>query len=64
MPLYEFKCHKCGNLGEFLLKFGEKPDSCPDCGGEWEKLYSANAPVMNSDVPACDPKGCPSAGPG
>lgn len=30
MPIYEYKCKKCGSQFEKLVFGGEKPD-CPDC---------------------------------
>lgn len=35
MPLYEYKCSKCGHLLECLQKFGDPaPKSCPTCHEE------------------------------
>ena len=35
MPLYEFKCKKCGNRFERIQKFSDPdPTSCPECGGK------------------------------
>lgn len=42
MPLYEYKCKKCGHRFEKILKFSDKPiKKCPDCGGAVEQLISA-----------------------
>lgn len=42
MPLYEYKCKKCGHRFERILKFSDKPiKKCPDCGGAVEQLISA-----------------------
>jgi len=43
MPIYEFKCKKCGNLYESLCfrSNGEDKGPCPHCGGnESEKQLS------------------------
>jgi putative FmdB family regulatory protein len=33
MPLYEYKCKKCGHHFERIVKFSDKPmKKCPDCG--------------------------------
>lgn len=43
MPIYEFKCKKCGNLYESLCfrSSGEDKGPCPSCGGnESEKQLS------------------------
>ena len=42
MPLYEYKCKKCGHHFERIVKFSDKPmKKCPDCGGAVEQLISA-----------------------
>lgn len=35
MPLYEFRCEKCGHVHERLCRMGEngKGLACPECGG-------------------------------
>ena len=44
MPLYEYKCHKCGKTFEMLQKFSDEPVTIhADCGGDVEKLVSAPA---------------------
>ena len=44
MPLYEYKCHKCGKKFEVIQKFSDEPlHTHPECGGEVEKLFSAPA---------------------
>ncbi len=45
MPIYEFKCKKCGNEFEkFVLSYSQIKDvKCPKCGGEVEKKVSACA---------------------
>ena len=39
MPIYEFKCKKCGNLYETLCfrSNGEDKGPCPACGGNESK---------------------------
>ncbi|MEW6034329.1 MAG: zinc ribbon domain-containing protein [Chloroflexota bacterium] len=44
MPIYEFKCQRCGNVSEFLLSGPSdgKKLACPDCGSQnLERLISA-----------------------
>ena len=42
MPLYEYKCHRCGKTFETIQKFSDKPLKVhPECGGEVERLLSA-----------------------
>ncbi|HUO27291.1 MAG TPA: zinc ribbon domain-containing protein [Candidatus Aquilonibacter sp.] len=44
MPLYEFKCKKCGHTFEKIQKFSDpKPKKCPECGGPVEQVISAPA---------------------
>ena len=42
MPIYEFKCQKCGHLFDyFARKVNEKASKCPECGAaEVEKQFS------------------------
>ncbi|HTT62831.1 MAG TPA: FmdB family zinc ribbon protein [Bryobacteraceae bacterium] len=44
MPLYEYKCAKCGEVFELLQKFSDEPlYEHPGCGGRVEKLLSPAA---------------------
>lgn len=44
MPLYEYRCHKCGQRFEAIQKFSDAPLTVhADCGGEVERLISAPA---------------------
>jgi putative FmdB family regulatory protein len=44
MPLYEYKCAKCGEVFELIQKFSDEPlHEHPGCGGAVEKLVSAAA---------------------
>ncbi len=43
MPLYEFKCKKCGGINEFLANLGEEAESfvCKNCkSADLEKVLS------------------------
>jgi len=41
MPIYEYKCQKCGEAFEFLARGAEKP-KCPNCGSRrLKKLVSS-----------------------
>ncbi len=43
MPVYEFKCQKCGNKYELRLGFFHKKEAekCPQCGNNSpERIYS------------------------
>ena len=44
MPLYEYKCDKCGTVFEVIQKFSDEPLHVHDqCGGTVERLISASA---------------------
>ncbi|HHO67884.1 MAG TPA: zinc ribbon domain-containing protein [Gammaproteobacteria bacterium] len=43
MPIYEYRCRKCGHEFEKLQKISDEPlKTCPECGADaLEKLVSA-----------------------
>jgi putative FmdB family regulatory protein len=44
MPLYEYKCHSCGEVFEVLQKFSDEPLTVHEkCGGSLERLISPPA---------------------
>lgn len=44
MPLYEYKCLKCGRRVEKIQKFSDAPLTiCESCGGKLEQLISSPA---------------------
>lgn len=44
MPLYEYRCRKCGHRFERIRKFSDPPvRRCPECGGAVEQLLSRSA---------------------
>jgi putative FmdB family regulatory protein len=44
MPLYEYRCHGCGETFEVIQKFSDKPLELHEgCGGEVERLISPSA---------------------
>ena len=41
MPIYEYKCGKCGKIIEITQKFSDVPlTKCPSCSGKLSKLIS------------------------
>ena len=43
MPIYEYKCNKCGEIMEEIQKFSDPPlKKCSHCGGKLNKLMSLN----------------------
>ncbi|MBV8050312.1 MAG: zinc ribbon domain-containing protein [Acidobacteriaceae bacterium] len=44
MPLYEYKCKKCGHRFERIQKFSDPHvKKCPKCGGPVEQVLTAPA---------------------
>ncbi len=44
MPLYEYRCRKCGKVVEKIQKMSDRPlNKCEACGGKLERLVSAPA---------------------
>lgn len=44
MPIYEYKCHQCGQKFEVRQRISEEPlKTHENCGGEVERLISAPA---------------------
>jgi len=42
MPLYDYKCTKCGHIFEVMQKISEEPlKFCPQCKGQIRRLISA-----------------------
>jgi putative FmdB family regulatory protein len=56
MPLFAYRCSKCEESSELLVRGGEAP-VCPSCGStELEKQMSHFAPMKaaeSSGAPAC-----------
>ncbi len=47
MPIYEYRCCKCGKEFEEWQKFSDPPvDACPDCGGSASRLISHSTFVL------------------
>src|SRR5450755_3312116 len=44
MPIYEYKCEKCGDVFEVRQRFSDEPVTIHEkCGGQVEKLNSRSA---------------------
>jgi len=44
MPLYDYRCHQCGETFEVMQKFSDEPLKTHEvCGGNVERLISAPA---------------------
>ena len=43
MPIYEYKCRRCGRLSEVWQKLSDLPlNKCEACGGRVKKIISQN----------------------
>ena len=67
MPIYEFKCKKCGNVFEYLqFKSNEINAPCPACGdNNGEKLLSTFSSIASSGQECVEtslPSSCGSSG--
>ena len=63
MPIYEYKCTKCGKEFEVMQKMSEAPLTvCSSCGGELKKLITSTSFVLKgggwyvTDYPSPDRK--------
>ena len=46
MPVYEFKCTKCGAREEHILGFSdEQPSVCAVCGGQLKRAWSGRVHI-------------------
>jgi len=60
MPIYEYKCARCGEVFQELVRSSsdEKPLKCPKCGcKKSEKLFSVFAAQGNSSKSASGSSG-------
>jgi putative FmdB family regulatory protein len=49
MPLYDYRCSRCGHQFEFLVLKGKEPDGCASCGAASpERLLSL--PAIKSEA--------------
>ncbi len=68
MPIYEYKCQKCGGQSEFLENSGKRTKkTCEHCGSsDLQKLFSIFAPKINPGdskrCHGCTDYKCPHAG--
>jgi len=43
MPMYDFRCLKCGAIFERLSKMDAAPPPCPECGGATERKLTVES---------------------
>jgi putative FmdB family regulatory protein len=58
MPIYDYRCRKCGKTSEVLLRSPDSYVKCPGCGSDaMEKLISASYNIkvdrVTSDNTTC-----------
>jgi len=47
MPIYEYKCRKCGQVTELIEGAHDDPlKKCPSCAGKVERMMSAGAFIL------------------
>jgi len=56
MPIYEYRCKRCGERLEVLQRVGAGPEglACPSCGGE---ALEREASTFASAGAGCAPRG-------
>ncbi|MFA5553741.1 MAG: zinc ribbon domain-containing protein [Phycisphaerae bacterium] len=68
MPIFEYRCSKCGKIIEHFERNSDKsPKTCPNCGGKkMEKQFSVfSAQVKQGESKrcmSCSDAQCPHAG--
>ncbi|OHB50190.1 MAG: hypothetical protein A2Y10_07725 [Planctomycetes bacterium GWF2_41_51] len=63
MPIFEYKCEKCGKVSEFLEKSMNSKEihSCPSCGGKkLTKQFSTFSAQVKQPAAQSKCHGCPS----
>ncbi|MCK5226884.1 MAG: zinc ribbon domain-containing protein [Desulfobulbaceae bacterium] len=49
MPIYEYRCEKCGSEKELFVNFSDPKPICPECGAEeLKKLLSPTSSLSSS----------------
>jgi putative FmdB family regulatory protein len=46
MPIYEYKCKKCGKITEAIQKVSDPPLEKCECGGKLVKIVSRNSFIL------------------
>jgi putative FmdB family regulatory protein len=55
MPVYEYKCTKCGEIFELKLGFfhNKRSEKCPKCGGEEPRRVFSSFVIDTSTGGSC-----------
>lgn len=62
MPLYEYRCKKCGNISTYLERINQKAEhQCKSCGSDkMVKIYSSfQTSEKDKSVSSCPTGTCP-----
>jgi len=61
MPIYEYRCEKCGRVTQFLEKVGGRKDHvCGECGGkDLKKQFSSFSAKVAGDSSSTGASACP-----
>lgn len=69
MPIYEYKCHKCGHAFEHLARtLADGARACPRCGAAKPVKQLSTFSTASADTPlpcasgACPAEGCGTGG--
>lgn len=64
MPIYEYRCQSCDTISEKLVRNGNEPTTCPDCGAEGLTRLISKAGIIfkGSGFYVTDSKGSSSSG--
>lgn len=46
MPIYEYRCESCDSVSEKLVRNGQEPTACPECGEEALKRLISRAGII------------------
>lgn len=59
MPIYDYRCGKCGRTSEVFLRSSDSYVNCPACGSEdMEKLVSASYNIKAGRITSDDTTCC------
>jgi len=61
LPLYEYRCEKCGKVEEMLVSgfdHEETHQRC-DCGGKLKRIFSTTAETRSSTTSSPSASSCP-----
>jgi len=66
VPLFDFKCSKCGNVDEQMHRYPRKTSTCPVCGSMSKRIFtlgrgsqSGEGRVIYSSAMGCHPDQIP-----